>query len=376
MTDGPHKEIQNQHLANTRLIWRNIKMSNKLQELRKKLQEKENAQSNFSNDNALYPFWNIPYSTDTEIKPAVVRFLPDGNEENDFFWVEVQKIRLSFSGIVGGDSKDVIVSVPCVEMWNETCPILTEIRPWFKGDKETESLARKYWKKRSYIFQGFVRKNPLAEADAPENPIRRFSINTNLFKKIKAGLMAEDMDEMPDDYMAGTDFNIVRTKQTTEIGTFANYDTSGYVRKSTSLTPEEVEAIEKHGLSNLSDFMPKKPDAETVAAIEEMFHASVNGEAYDPDRWGKYYKPAGLTLKSTDASNNETVTQVSPVTSTPKPVVEETSSGDADETSAPWEDDNTAATTETTVEATAPEAKRPPKDILAEIKARANAQKA
>ena len=353
-------------------------MSNKLQELRKKLQEKENTQSNFSNDNALYPFWNIPYSTDTEIKPAVVRFLPDGNDDNDFFWVEIQKIRLPFSGVVGGDSKEVVVSVPCMEMWNETCPILTEIRPWFKGDKETENLARKYWKKRSYIFQGFVRKNPLAESDAPENPIRRFSINTNLFKKIKAGLMAEDMDEMPDDYMGGTDFNIVRTKQTTEIGTFANYDTSGYVRKSTSLTPEEVESIEKYGLNNLSDFMPKKPDAETVAAIEEMFHASVNGEAYDPDRWGKYYKPAGLTLKSDDSSNEAVTQRVSPVTSTPKSVVEETSSDNADET-APWEDDNTETTvTEpvVTVETSAPEAKRPPKDILAEIKARANAQKA
>ena len=56
-------------------------MSNKLQELRKKLQEKE-TQNNFSNDNALYPFWNIPYSTQTELKPAVVRFLQDNGGLN------------------------------------------------------------------------------------------------------------------------------------------------------------------------------------------------------------------------------------------------------------------------------------------------------
>ena len=359
------------------------KMSNKLQELRKKLQDKENNQSNFSNDNALYPFWNIPYSTDTELKPAVVRFLPDGDETNDLgFWVEVQKIRLTLSGIVGGDSKEVVVSVPCMEMWNETCPVLTEIRPWFKQDKETEKLARKYWKKRSYIFQGFVRTNPLDETDSPENPIRRFSINTNLFKKIRAGLMDDEMEEMPDDSVAGTDFRIVRTKQTTEIGTFANYDTSSYARKSTSLTPEEVEAVEKFGLKNLSDFMPKKPDEEVVSLIKEMFEASVNGEAYDPERWGKYYKPAGLNYKPADESSSnettttttETVSNVSPEASTESAPVEVSSEP---EQTVPWEDDKTSEATPTVVvEEAAPEAKRPPKDILADIKARANAQKA
>ena len=354
-------------------------MSNKLQELRRKLQEKENNQSNFSNDNALYPFWNIPFSTDTDIKPAVVRFLPDGNEENDLgFWVEVQKIRLSFSGIVGQqESKEVIVSVPCMEMWHETCPIHTEIRPWFKGDKESETLARKYWKKRSYLFQGFVRTNPLDETDAPENPIRRFSINTNLFTKIRAGLMDNEMEDMPDDYVNGTDFKIIRTRKTTEAGTFANYDTSGYLRKSSSLTPAEIEAIEKYGLNNLSDFMPKKPDAETVAIIEEMFHASVNGEAYDPAKWGNYYKPAGLKTDTNEESVSR-VSPVSPVTSTPKVSVEDTSSDDSsDDESAPWEDGNTPSVSATTVEVedTSAQTKKPAKDILAEIKARANAQR-
>ena len=353
-------------------------MSNKLQELRKKLQEKDNNQSNFSNDNALYPFWNIPYSTDTDIKPANIRFLPDGDEENDFFWVEVQKIKLPFSGIAGGDSTDIFVSVPCMEMWNETCPVLTEIRPWFKGDKETEKLARKYWKKRSYVFQGFVRVNPLDETDAPENPIRRFSINTNLFKKIKSGLMDPDMDDMPDDYVNGTDFKIIRTKQTTEIGTFANYDTSSY-GKSSSLTTDEAEAIEEHGLKNLSDFIPKKPDAEVVAIIEEMFQASVNGEEYDPERWGKYYKPAGFNYKPADTGTTTSETPATPV-ETPT-VVETPTPAVTEETTPPWTEpakESVAATvkeTVTVVEEAAPEGKRPPRDVLAEIKARAAAQK-
>jgi hypothetical protein len=72
-------------------------------------------------------------------------------------------IRLPFNGIKGEmDSKQVYVQVPCMEMWQETCPVLTEVRTWFK-DKALEEMGRKYWKKRSYIFQGFVRENPLAD---------------------------------------------------------------------------------------------------------------------------------------------------------------------------------------------------------------------
>jgi hypothetical protein len=29
--------------------------------------------------------------------------------------------------------------------------------------------------------------------------------------------------------------------------------------------------------------------------MKEMFEASVDGQAYDPDKWGAYYKPAGFT---------------------------------------------------------------------------------
>jgi hypothetical protein len=28
--------------------------------------------------------------------------------------------------------------------------------------------------------------------------------------------------------------------------------------------------------------------------MKEMFEASVDGEAYDMDRWGQYFKPAGM----------------------------------------------------------------------------------
>ena len=64
---------------------------------------------------------------------------------------------------------------------------LHEVRGWFK-DPSLEDMGRKYWKKRSYIFQGFVTDNPLTEDTTPENPIRRFIIGPQIFQLLKQRL--------------------------------------------------------------------------------------------------------------------------------------------------------------------------------------------
>ena len=267
----------------------------KLAQLRAKLLEKENRQRSAASDNAMYPFWNIK-----ENETAIIRFLPDG-VPNDFFWVEAQKIRLTFPGIVGQANttgRDVLVQVPCNEMFGGTCPILTEVRPWFK-EPDLDQMARQYWKKRSYIFQGLVRENPLREDDGPENPIRRFIINPSIYDIIKAALMDDEMEEMPTDYVSGTDFRLIKTTQ----GQYASYKTSSYSRKSSSLTEEELEIVEKYGLKDLSDFLPKRPGDRELVAIKEMFDASVDGQLYDPARWAEFYKPAGLEWSGTNGTN-------------------------------------------------------------------------
>jgi hypothetical protein len=178
-----------------------------------------------------------------------------------------------------------------MEMFSgETCPVLTEVRPWFK-DPSLEDMGRKYWKKRSYIFQGFVNENPLNE-EAPENPVRRFVIGPQIFNIIKSALMDPDMENLPTDYVAGTDFRLAKTTK----GQYADYSTSKWARKETALTEENLAAIDTHGLHNLNDFLPSKPTPEGVQAIAEMFEASVNGELYDPAKWGQFYKPYGLDV--------------------------------------------------------------------------------
>jgi len=266
--------------------------------------------------NPIYPFWNIK-----EGENATMRFLPDGNPNADFFWAERLMIKLPFAGIKGEtDSRPVQVQVPCMEMYGDNCGILAEVRGWFK-DSSLEDMGRKYWKKRSYIFQGFVTDNPITDDEAPENPIRRFIIGPQIFQIIKAALLDPDMEELPTDYTAGVDFRLNKTSK----GGYADYGTSNWARRERPLSDVEMQAINTNNLFNLSDFLPKKPDATAIKVMQEMFEASVDGEAYDPDRWSNYFRPAGMQARTGDpqkaASPQATATSqsapVAPAVTTP-----------------------------------------------------------
>lgn len=325
-----------------------------LEEIRKKLQDMEARKQGGNRQFAsglTYPFWNIP-----ENEAAVLRFLPDKDVENTFFWRERQLINLTFPGIAGQDeNKKVVVKVPCVEMWGDTCPVISEIRPWW-NDKSLEDQARQYWKKRSYLFQGFVNEDPLDEDEKPENPIRRFILGPQIFNIVKDALLDPDMENVPHDYLNGTDFRITRTKK----GQYADYSTSKWARKESSLAEEQLEAIEKFGLFDLNDWLPARPDAEAMNAIAEMFEASVDGNLYDPERWAKYYRPYGLEYDAagTDKdSSSETKTEAASETTTTESKEEPVKAEPAAEVKEVKEGGNSSA-----------------QDILAKIRNRASAE--
>lgn len=330
-------------------------MATSLADIRARLQQQETKQGGNSSgggDNAIFAHWNIK-----EGDTATIRFLPDGNSKNDFFWVERAMIRLPFQGIKGqADSKPVQVQVPCVEMWGETCPILSEVRTWFK-DKSLEDMGRKYWKKRSYLFQGFVRDNPMQEDATPENPIRRFVISPQIFNLIKSALLDPDMVELPTDYNQGLDFRVVKTSK----GGYSDYSTSNWARRESALTSTETAAIEQYGLFDLADFLPKRPDETTLKVMKEMFEASVDGQPYDADKWGSYFRPAGVVI-----ANAQPATESAPAPSTPKPTVD--GHGDVHE---PVEEEDDAEPAEATapVETAKPASQRA-EDILAMIRNR------
>ena len=268
-----------------------------LAEIRAKLQasSQQNTGSGFGGDNAIYPHWNMPEGSTT-----TVRFLPDGNPDNTFFWAERAMIKLPFAGIKGEtSSKPTTVQVPCMEMYGKefSCPILAEVRPWFK-DKSLEDMGRKYWKKKSYLFQGFVTDSKMPEDKTPENPIRRFIIGSQIFNIVKNALMDAEIEELPTDYLRGLDFKIVKTSK----GGYADYSTSTWARRERALGEMEAAAIKQHNLFNLNDFLPKKPTDVELKVMVEMFEASVDGEAFDMERWGQYFKPAGMSAPAASSS--------------------------------------------------------------------------
>jgi hypothetical protein len=288
-----------------------------LAEIRAKLKASESKGSGerTGGDNSIYPFWNLK-----EGGESVIRFLPDGNTDNTFFWVERAMIKLPFAGIKGEtESKQTIVQVPCMEMYGDTCPILTEVRGWFK-DPALEDMGRKYWKKRSYIFQGFVTEDGLKEEQKAENPIRRFIIGPQIFQSIRAALVDPELEDLPTDFTNGIDYRMKKGSK----GGYADYSTSTWSRRSRPLSDEEQAAIKQHGLFNLSDFLPKKPTDVEVKVIKEMFEASVDGEAFDMERWGQYFKPAGMSQNTGD-----------PVKQTPKAAPAPAASDDYDDEPAP-----------------------------------------
>lgn len=237
-------------------------------------------------DNASFPFWDIPVG-----QSATVRFLPDADPTNDYFWVKREVIKLPFSGVVGGDyptDKDVTVTVPCIDMFGMKCPIVAATKHlWDK--EETKDLARVYYKKRSWIFQGLVVNSPLTEDNAPENPIRRFVINKSIYDIVYDALLDPDLDDMPTDFDGGLDFTIKKTQK----GEWANYGTSTFARKARSLNEIERSAIDRHGLFNLKDALGAVPSADAIEALKSMLKDSMDGLPYDMESYGQYFRPYG-----------------------------------------------------------------------------------
>ena len=328
-----------------------------LAEIRARIQAQENKSTGSSNqqsDNAIYPHWNMDEGT-----TATIRFLPDANSTNTFFWVERQIIKLPFNGVKGDSNiKKIDVQVPCVEMYNDgsSCPVLAEVRPWYK-DESLKEMANKYWKKRSYLFQGFVRTNPLGDDKEPANPIRRFIISPQIFAIIKSSLMDPEMEELPTDLINGVDFNIKKTSK----GGYADYSTSNWARKVSALTEAEQAALQAHGLHNLSEFLPKKPGEAELRIIKEMFEASVDGQPYDLERWGQYYRPYGLEAPAGATAEKQTATIETRATAT-APVAE----------SAPWNDDEPQASSQPISVPKQAAGGDKAQDILAMIRARQN----
>lgn len=278
----------------------------RIEQMRAKLQEQEDRRSGnltrTNQDKTLYPFWDIP-----ENSTATIRFLPDQDASNPFIWIERLMINLPFPGIkdeIG--SKPCVVKVPCLEMYGMADPIIATVNPFW--GTEYEDVARKYWKKRSYLYQGFVVNDGLKEKpeDKPENPIRRFIIGPQIHQLVKTFILDVENKEDPADYISGIDFRINKTTK----GKYADYASSSWSRQSRALNTDENAALEKYGLFNLRDFLPKKPTTEEQEIIVEMFNASMEEQPFDMGKWGAHFRPAGFNDEESAVKGTPTATVV------------------------------------------------------------------
>jgi hypothetical protein len=115
--------------------------------------------------------------------------------------------------------------------------------------------------------------------------------------------------------MRGLDFRISKTSK----GGYADYSTSKWARKESALTEAEQAAVDAHGLFDLSTFLPKKPTDVELKIIKEMFEASVDGQPYDTERWGQYFRPAGVGAPQGGATDEAAAS--APVATRPAPAV-------------------------------------------------------
>ena len=93
------------------------------------------------------------------------------------------------------------------------------------------------------------------------------------------------------------------------------------MRKERALDETELASVDANGLYTLSDFLPKRPGEEELNAISEMFQASVDGELYDVERWGNFYKPYGVDAPANSSAKPATTPPAQPVAETKAPEV-------------------------------------------------------
>ena len=120
-----------------------------------------------------------------------------------------------------------------------------------------------------------------------------FSNFPSLHQLIFEALMSTDEDLMlpshPVDPEDGLNFIVKKTKN----GDYADYKSqSAFSTKPTSLTEDELAALEQYGPWNLKKLLPAMPSDDAYAVLPEILEAGINGEPWNPE-WNEYFHPRG-----------------------------------------------------------------------------------
>ena len=237
--------------------------------------------------NNYFPFWNMK-----EGEQAVVRFLPDANEDNPTgFLVEKTMHNLT----INGEKKNV----PCLSMYGESCPICAVSQQYYKA--EDRDNGKKYWKKKQHLAQCIVIEDPLPADDTGEThegKVRNIALGYQIYNIIKAAFEDGELDEVPFAYEGGTDFIIKKTKQ----GDYASYTIgTKFARRATDLDEDVVANLQ---LLDLSTLLPKHPGVEKV---DSMLEAALTGGDYEDSGSSSAPASKAATPKAAEKVEEESV---------------------------------------------------------------------
>ncbi len=283
-------------------------------EMRAKLAAKKEQSTGNSTprDKSLYPHWKLPTGGRADI-----RIINDGDSTNDYYWRDYSVRELTFNGIKGRpetNSKVFKIKIPAfnynegkdggfnhlnvpVESYfsNKEDPIQNFMseNDWYNTNPE---LYKRYKRKMpSHLYQGFVRKADALEGDKKdaesqpeERLLKRFILADEIHKRMMTILDKEEVGKLPTDPVDGYVFTIHKKQGQHK---WADYKQSEWnYFKTDSLTEAEVQDIETNGIFELKDFLPKKPNAEEIEIIMEMFVDSYGGLPYDFEKFGSLSK--------------------------------------------------------------------------------------
>ena len=214
-----------------------------------------------------YPFYTMPMDAQ-----AVVRFLPDANEENPMGFL-VEKVMHNL--VINGDRR----STPCLSMYGEDCPICAVSQQYYKNKDEVN--GKKYWKKRQHIGQILVIEDPLdADKDTGENhegKVRYINLSFQLFNIIKNAFEKGDLESAPYEFEGGCNFNIVKSPQ----GEYPTYTLgSGFARRETDLDADTIAMVQEE-IVDLSTLLPANPGVEKT---EALLNAALTGEPLEDSK--------------------------------------------------------------------------------------------
>lgn len=311
-------------------------MSNMLEEMRKRVKER---QPTFEVDNSIFPFWNLKFGNS-----ATIRFLPYNDQFTGAFWAERVLLPMSFTD-PADNSKVLKFMGPCREMYDrsEKCPLLAPVRNLYAEEKELRNtgktqdadkikkIAGYHWKKPTYYYQGFVVKSGLPEDELPENPIRVLPINKKIHQKIFNSIFENNEDpfemlptgeftvediatlldggEIDLERFNGRNFIIKKMQQ----GDYADWTTgSQWQTKESPLDEEQLTAIAKYGLHDLTKRLPDRPSDEQYEVLVEMMETSINRMVNGENGlWKKEWEEAGFkpirprSAKSSDSDGSD-----------------------------------------------------------------------